>query len=220
MKQAIYLLAIILGIAGLSSPQFIYAQTTLDSALVVTTIEGEEEDTTSNGTSTWTFNQSGTTVTVNDSISTEYEDVEEFLDDVFGGHPKGLQKFIKSFSKFGWIYALLPILMFFVFPLLILFLILFFIYKGRKAKYKAYEKMAESGQPIPQETMARMSQGMAVEDYKIRNEGLRDVCVGIGLAIFLGIIMDEFGIGIGALVTFIGLGKLLIWYVGEKDKNK
>ena len=61
---------------------------------------------------------------------------------------------------------------------------------------------------------------MTQESQRLRNEGLRDICVGIGLAIFLGIIIDELGIGIGALVAFIGLGKLMAWYANNKDKQK
>ena len=214
MKQAIIFLTLLM---GLSAPtNLIIAQNNLDSALVVNAIEGEEEDTASS-TGTWKFNHGSTTITLNDSVSAEYDDIEDFLDDVFGGHPKGLRKIFNSFEKFGWLYALIPILLIFVFPLLVLFLIFFFVYKGQKAKYRSYERMAASGQPIPQETLNRMTE----DDYKTRNEGIRDICVGAGLAIFLGIIMDELGIGIGALVAFIGLGKLIAWYASHKDtKNK
>ena len=40
---------------------------------------------------------------------------------------------------------------------------------------------------------------------------------GVGLAIFLGIIIGNLGIGIGALVFFIGLGK---WYVARQARNE
>jgi hypothetical protein len=42
---------------------------------------------------------------------------------------------------------------------------------------------------------------------------------GIGLAIFLGIILDELGIGIGALVFFIGLGKYIIARQAKKNDS-
>ena len=216
MKQTIYFLALLLGLTAPTS--IIVAQTDLDSALVVTTIEGEEEDTTSSNT--WTFNNGSSAqvkgyVSVNDSTVTEY-DLDDFLNDLTDGHAKGIRRMFRSLEKFGWVFVLLPILFFFVFPLLILFLILFFVYKGNKSKQKTYQKLIDSGQPIPQETVNRMTQ----ESQRLRNEGLRDICVGIGLAIFLGIIIDEVGIGIGALVAFIGLGKLMAWYANNKDKQK
>ena len=37
---------------------------------------------------------------------------------------------------------------------------------------------------------------------------------GVGLAIFLGIIIGKIGIGIGALVFFIGLGK---WFIARQN---
>jgi len=221
MKQAIYFLTLLLGLTAPTT--LIVAQTDLDSALVVTTIEGEEEDTTSS--STWTFNNGSSSnaqvrgyVSVNDSTVTEYEydDLDDFLNDLTDGHAKGLRRLFRNFEKFGWVFVALPILFFFVFPLLILFLILFFVYKGNKSKQKTYQKLIDSGQPIPQETINRMTQ----ESQRLRNEGLRDICVGIGLAIFLGIIIDEVGIGIGALVAFIGLGKLMAWYANNKDKSR
>ncbi|MBO7498561.1 MAG: hypothetical protein J6T64_05135 [Bacteroidaceae bacterium] len=212
MKHVIYYLTLLVGLTAPTN--FILAQNNLDSALVVNTIEGEDEDTASTGT--WTFNQNGPTMSVNDSITVEYDNMEEFLDDVFGGHPKGLSKLFNGFAKWGWVYALIPILLLFVFPLLVLFLIFFFVYKGQKAKYRSYEKMAASGRPISQEMLNHITE----DEYKMRNEGIRDICVGIGLAIFLGIIIHELGIGIGALVVFIGLGKLMAWYANNKDKRK
>ena len=54
---------------------------------------------------------------------------------------------------------------------------------------------------------------MNSNDY---NTGLRQMFTGIGLAIFLGIIIGKLGIGIGALIFFIGLGK---WFVARQAKN-
>ncbi|MCR5270683.1 MAG: DUF6249 domain-containing protein [Prevotella sp.] len=47
---------------------------------------------------------------------------------------------------------------------------------------------------------------MIEDDYQ---KGLRQCFVGVGLFIFLGLIIDEVGFGIGALVLCIGLGKVV-----------
>jgi hypothetical protein len=39
---------------------------------------------------------------------------------------------------------------------------------------------------------------------------------GVGLAIFLGIVIGKVGFGIGALVFFIGLGK---WFIARQDRQ-
>jgi uncharacterized membrane protein len=50
------------------------------------------------------------------------------------------------------------------------------------------------------------SSSMIEDDYQ---KGLRQCFVGVGLFIFLGLIIDEVGFGIGALVFCIGLGKVV-----------
>ena len=45
---------------------------------------------------------------------------------------------------------------------------------------------------------------------------VRNVCLGIGLAVFLGIWMGDFGVGIGVLVVCIGIGELLVDYFAKK----
>lgn len=196
-----------------------FAQNDLDSALVVNEIAGEDEGSDTIGSNTWTFNNGATTVTV-DTLSDDWdgdiEELEEIFEHIFDGNFKGFEHIGRGFEKFGWIFALIPILICFFLPLLIIFLIVFFTYKGRKAKYRAYQQMAENGQPIPNETQRAFQN----EDDKLRADGLRNICVGIGLAIFLGLLLDEVGIGIGALVAFIGLGKYLVWYSGNKDRRK
>ena len=42
---------------------------------------------------------------------------------------------------------------------------------------------------------------------------------GVGLAIFLGIILGDLGVGIGALVFFIGLGKYVIARQSRQDNE-
>ena len=48
------------------------------------------------------------------------------------------------------------------------------------------------------------------------NKGVKNICLGIGLAIFLGIWMGDFGVGIGILVACIGIGELLVDYFAKK----
>lgn len=201
-------MALIMGLCTMTT----LAQNDLDSALVVTEIAGEEADDTTK-TTTWTFNRG--TVVASDSIDIEIDDLddlEEFLENMFDGHFEGISG---VFKKFGWLFALIPILLFFVLPILLVLIIVFFVYKGRKAKYRAYQQMAEKGQDIPKSAY----EALDPEDNKLRADGVRTICVGIGLAILLGIIMDEVGIGIGALVFFVGVGKYVVYLQSRKDKQ-
>ena len=52
---------------------------------------------------------------------------------------------------------------------------------------------------------------------ELRNDGIRNVFLGIGLAIFLGLIIGKLGLAIGALIGCIGLGKIITWALSRKD---
>lgn len=204
-------MALLMGLCTMTT----LAQNNLDSTLVVTEIAGEEADDDTTKTTTWTFNTNGYTVLATDSFDIEIgdlDDLEVFLRNMFDGHFEGISG---SFKKFGWLFALIPILLFFVLPILLVLIIVFFVYKGRKAKYRAYQQMAEKGQDIPKSAY----EALDPEDNKLRADGVRTICVGIGLAILLGIIMDEVGIGIGALVFFVGVGKYVVYLQSRKDKQ-
>ena len=74
-------------------------------------------------------------------------------------------------------------------PLVILGLLFYFIYKNRKQKMRLAEEAMKHGQPT---------------------KGIRQTCLGVGLMIFLGNTAGTVGFGIGALVTAIGIGNLII----------
>ena len=67
----------------------------------------------------------------------------------------------------------------------------------------------QNGQPIPDDVL-KGNQNLAAIDANVYTSGLRQIFLGIGLAIFLGIVAGKIGFGIGALVFFIGLGKVVI----------
>lgn len=113
----------------------------------------------------------------------------------------------------GMIFVLLVILiMFLAAPIGIIIAIFYFVNRNRREKYKLAQMAMQNGQPIPDQLL-KENAAMNKDDY---DTGLRQMFTGVGLAIFLGIIIGKLGIGIGALVFFIGLGK---WYVARQAKN-
>ncbi|MBQ8656690.1 MAG: hypothetical protein IJ527_06550 [Prevotella sp.] len=92
-------------------------------------------------------------------------------------------------------------------PLLIMAMIFYFINKNRKDKMKLAEMAMRNGQPMP-EPVARPRS--ALYEMNLRR-GVKQIFLGIGLMILLGItFLGKLGFGIGALVFFLGLGKLVI----------
>lgn len=111
------------------------------------------------------------------------------------------------------IVAIVAILSIFVLsPVIIIALVFYFIYKNRKQKMKLAEMAMRSGQPIPDQLL----KGAPPVDDGTWNSGIRQSFVGIGLIIFFWFIEMDAGIGVGFLVLFMGLGKLVIARTSRK----
>jgi len=98
-------------------------------------------------------------------------------------------------------------------PLVIIITIFYFVNKNRRERYKLAQMAMQNGQPIPDELLKEQTRSMESSDYQ---SGVRQMFTGVGLAIFLGIIIGKIGVGIGALVFFIGLGK---WFIARQDRQ-
>lgn len=107
---------------------------------------------------------------------------------------------------------------FFLLPILILVALFYFIHRNRNRKQKLQlaEMAVQNGQPIPDQLLGEKQEYDDTEYQK----GLRQCFAGIGLMIFLGYAAGEVGFGIGALVFFIGLGKVVaVKTAGKKQKK-
>lgn len=91
-------------------------------------------------------------------------------------------------------------------PVVIIGLILWFIYKNRQNRMRLAEMAMRNGQPIPDELVSARTQ----TDGDVRQKGIRQVFLGIGLTFLLGWAAGKTGAGIGILVLCIGLGNLFI----------
>ena len=135
------------------------------------------------------------------STSGDVEDLKEVMES-FGGYV----------APWMAVSIVAIVVIFLLAPLLIIIAIFFFVNRNRREKYKLAQMAIQNGQPIPDEILKDNTDArMLTSEY---HAGIRQMFVGIGLAIFLGIIIGKLGIGIGALVFFIGLGK---WFVARQS---
>ena len=112
----------------------------------------------------------------------------------------------------GILISIIAIVAVFGLPVFILFVIFFFRYKNRKARYRLAEQALAAGQPLPEEFIREN------KSTDQRTQGIKNTFTGIGLFIFLWAITGEFGIGaIGLLVTFMGIGQ---WIIGSKQQTQ
>lgn len=101
-------------------------------------------------------------------------------------------------------------------PIVIIGLILWFIYKSRQNRMRLAEMAMKNGQPIPDELVSTKAQ----TDDDVRQKGIRQVFLGIGLTFLLGWAAGKIGAGIGILVLCIGLGNLLISRSATKKEDE
>lgn len=177
-------------------------------------IAAVEEIVSDNGTdnsasTTTTAHRSGSwTVTyTNDTISSD--DAEELLEELLEEH-EGLAKLMGGLAGVGaatggLLIAALVLFCIFGLPILAIILIIWLIVRASRRSSN------NAGQVVVQNEVDATGR-----DRALFNKGVRNVCLGIGLAIFLGIWMGDFGVGIGVLVVCIGIGELLVDYFAKK----
>ena len=130
------------------------------------------------------------------------------LEDIFGKNAgEGL---------FGIMAGMLIVAMIcFLLPIIIFALLLYFIFKNRREKMKLAQMAMQQGQPIPQELLKETHE----TEQDTYQSGMRQLFLGIGLMVFLGYTAGKVGFGIGALVFFIGLGKVIIARTSGNGRN-
>lgn len=164
-------------------------------------------------------NNTAVTVIGVDTADIDSTEVDTNSSNVSTGHGKASFTFESDDDDFpfhgfgingGTLVAIISVIAVFGFPVFILFVIIFFRYKNRKARYRLAEQALAAGQPLPVEFIR---ENKTVDS---RSQGIKNTFTGIGLFIFLWAITGEFGIGtIGLLVTFMGIGQ---WIIGSKQQ--
>lgn len=128
-------------------------------------------------------------------------DASPLLNSIFGDFSIG------GMMGMGMAFALVVIFIIFVVaPVLILIVLFYFINKNRKQKMRLAEMAMQQGQPIPDQLLTEHKES----DDELRQQGIRQTFLGVGLLAFFGYVGSTLGIGVGILVTIIGLGKLAI----------
>ena len=137
------------------------------------------------------------------TIELTEEMMDEFFDDM-PGFFKGLLGLSGLGMASGAIFMVIVMLLcIFGLPLLLLALLLYLLFRRRRTDDQPRATTPDEG-------------SAPSRDRTLFNKGVKNICLGIGLAIFLGIWMGDFGVGIGILIVCIGIGEVLVDYLGKK----
>ena len=98
-------------------------------------------------------------------------------------------------------------------PFLLIGFIVWLIVRNRNRRYRLAQQAMEQGQQIPDSLLKE--EPLGGEDLKRR--GIRNIFLGVGLAVFFSCWDASFFAGLGWLLFFYGLGQVVIARTSRKD---
>ena len=219
MKQKILIFALmfVLGTAAVAQPKHRH-HAVADTTAVVTNAaananvdEGVEafSDTTSIAEEDATVPH----VYVDDDFDFEdFEDMPGWLRSLLGGSVGVIGG---TFGIIVAILAILFVLLILLGPFIIIILILRYLIRQHNDRVTLASKAMESGQPIPEELMPVDKQS----DEYLRRRGIRNIWIGIGMAIMFGFWDADLLTGVGFLVLCYGIGQVFIARSSKKKND-
>lgn len=218
MKQKILIFALmfVLGTAAVAQPKHRH-HAVADTTAVVTNAAAnanadEGVEAFSDTTSIAEENATVPHVYVDDDF--DFDDFEDFED-----MPRWLRSLLGgSIGVFGGVFIIL-MLVFAVLlalaPFVALVLILRYLIRQHNDRVTLASKAMESGQPIPEELMPVDKQS----DEYLRRRGIRNIWIGIGMAIMFGFWDADLLTGVGFLVLCYGIGQVFIARSSRKKND-
>lgn len=111
--------------------------------------------------------------------------------------------------------AIFLVMLFLLAPFLIIILIIYLIFRNRRQRYQLAEKAMESGQQIPEELVRTEQQS----DEYLWKKGIKNIFLGIGIAVLCYSLGADPLSGIGWLVSFYGIGQAVIAKTSINKRN-
>ena len=114
--------------------------------------------------------------------------------------------------------GLIAILLVFSTPIIIVAITFWFNHRNKKAKYQIISEALAAGKDLPKEFFVEPSNNS--DPTAVLSKGIKNACLGIGLAIMLWFITEKMGIvSIGILIFFIGIGQVITAYATRKKEG-
>ena len=162
---------------------------------------------------TTSIDTAGTTTPV--SVDDNYDDDDFYTEDIPIHDLKELFGLGVGGTILGILIAFAVLLMALA-PFLFVAFIIYLIFKNRRQRYELAEKAMNSGQQIPQELVRTERQS---DDY-LWKKGIKNIFVGIGLAILFKCLGADPLTGIGWLVALYGVGQAVISKTSSSKHDK
>ncbi len=126
---------------------------------------------------------------------------------------------LSLFGGFASIFILILFTFIIVIPFTLIFIIIFSIYLGKKAKERTLSQKEKIGKGQKKESYQTEERG-SVYSSEInkfhKKRGITTMCIAMGLTMILGLILGYIGTIVGAVIFFVGLG----YYLNSKNNYK
>lgn len=143
--------------------------------------------------------------------------VKEAVEEAKKAEKAILQSEFNAARRIDWD-DIISVITVFSMPVFIVLIVFYYKNKNRQAKYNLAQQALANGQPIPESLFKEESQRLDFNGNRVK--GIRNVFLGIGLAIFLWMLTDEASLAcIGLLIMFTGVGQLVIYYTSPTRKE-
>ena len=213
MKKLTMIFALMLTLATAFAAPVITVQDTLDVPVPTDEVEVFSDTT------------SIDSVAAGSAWSDEQGEEDEWEDEWGGSSHHGLWSVSYSLNDLGidvddiigMAFALCVVaILFLLAPAIIIGLILYFVYKNRKDKMRLMEMAIKDGRQIPLDVL-----GTPYPNHNnLWDKGIKQIFLGVGLAILLWVIFGKLGLAIGALVALIGCGNVVIAHNAKERQKK
>ena len=220
MKQRILIFALmfIMGTIAVAQPKHRH-HAVADTTAVVTNAAATQADNANANEGVEAFSDTTSVAEENTTVPRVYVDDDDFDFDDFEDMPRWLPSFLGgSVGIFGGVFLIL-MLVFAVLlalaPFIAIVLVLRYLIRQHNDRVALASKAMETGQPIPEELMPVDKQS----DEYLRRRGIRNIWIGIGMAIMFGIWDADMLTGVGFLVLCYGIGQVIIARSSKKKND-
>ncbi len=113
--------------------------------------------------------------------------------------------------------AVPAIFMIFGMPVFILIAILVYSHRRRRQKIELINAYISAGQPVPDNVMSSIDDSSS---SGLLRSGIMLTAIGAGIVVAFSAGGNEFVAGIGCIPLFIGLGRILFWYLQARKEEQ
>ena len=111
--------------------------------------------------------------------------------------------------------SIIAIIAVFGLPLFLLVAVLYYKHRKRMVKVALIKDYLDAGKDVPAEVLVAINGGEPDAPADSFQSAVRNIALGAGLFLFLGLLIDWDLAAVALIPLFIGIGKLIVWRINR-----